>query len=66
MSEHEGKAVIVTGGAKGIGRAITLAFGQAGAHVACADIDDAAGAQIDALARDLPGTVRYCHRDVSQ
>ena len=66
MSEHEGKAVIVTGGAKGIGRAITLAFGQAGAHVACADVDDAAGAQVDALARDLPGTVRYCHRDVSQ
>ena len=65
MSENKDKAVIVTGGAKGIGQAISLAFAQEGAHVACADIDDAAGAEMATLAADLPGTVRYFHRDVA-
>ncbi len=66
MSENKDKAVIVTGGAKGIGRAICLAFAQEGAHVACADIDDAAGSEMDGLVAGLPGTVRYFHRDVAK
>ncbi len=65
MSENKDKVVIVTGGAKGIGRAICLAFAQEGAHVACADVDDASGAEMDGLAASLPGTVRYSHRDVA-
>ena len=43
MAEFDGKAVIVTGGAKGIGGGITRAFAAAGARVACVDVDAAAG-----------------------
>ncbi len=66
MSENKDKVVIVTGGAKGIGRAISLAFAQEGAHVACADVDDTAGTEMDMLAADLAGTVQYCHHDVAR
>lgn len=33
MGQFDGKVVVVTGGSRGIGRAIALAFGQAGARV---------------------------------
>lgn len=36
----EGKTAIVFGAANGIGRAITIAFAEAGANVVCADIDE--------------------------
>ncbi len=38
-----GKAVIITGGAMGIGRAAAIAFAREGAAVAVADVDSAAG-----------------------
>ena len=34
-----GKAALVSGAAGGIGRAISIAFAEAGAAVACCDID---------------------------
>ena len=37
-----GKSAVVTGAVNGIGRAIALAFAEAGAHVACVDLDRAA------------------------
>ncbi|HEY3291643.1 MAG TPA: 3-oxoacyl-ACP reductase family protein [Anaerolineae bacterium] len=51
----EGKNAIVTGGAAGIGKAITMAFAQEGANVAIADVQvekaQAVAAQITALGR---------------
>ena len=43
MTGFSGKVVVVTGGALGIGRAGALAFARAGASVAVADINQAAG-----------------------
>jgi NAD(P)-dependent dehydrogenase (short-subunit alcohol dehydrogenase family) len=39
--DFEGETVVVTGGASGIGRAVALAFGRAGATVVVADVREA-------------------------
>jgi 3-oxoacyl-[acyl-carrier protein] reductase len=41
--DHTNRVVAVTGAATGIGRAATMAFAQAGAHVVLLDVDDDAG-----------------------
>lgn len=66
MLEFQGKSVIVTGGANGIGRALCLAFAQAGAQVLCLDVDAAAGARLEAEAAGHPGTVIFFQADVTQ
>lgn len=66
MSEFSGKTVIVTGGAKGIGEAVTRAFAQAGADVFSADVDTAAGARIAAESASLPGSITYVNANVSE
>ena len=66
MNEFSGKTVIVTGGAKGIGEAVTRAFAQAGADVFSADVDTEAGARIEAESASLPGSITYVNADVSQ
>lgn len=65
MSNFTNKAVIVTGGGKGIGRAICLAFAHAGAHVLCADVDDPAGQALVDAAAGTGGKVVYQHADVA-
>jgi NAD(P)-dependent dehydrogenase (short-subunit alcohol dehydrogenase family) len=40
-----GKAALVSGAAAGIGRAISIAFAEAGADVACCDIDEAGASE---------------------
>ncbi len=66
MGEFSNKTVIVTGGAKGIGRAISLSFARAGANVACADVDEAAGAEITQAGKDAEGKLLFVKADVSQ
>ncbi len=44
MMRFEGRTVVVTGAASGIGRATAIRFGSEGAHVACLDVNEA-GAQ---------------------
>ena len=66
MSNFVDQVVIVTGGAKGIGRGICLAFAREGACVLCADVDEESGAQLAREAAGLAGEIRPHHADVSQ
>ena len=66
MTELQGKTAIVTGGSRGIGRAIALALGGAGARVAvtCTKQRQAAEAVAAAL-RDIGGEGRVYQFDVA-
>ncbi len=46
MNRVKGKTIIVTGGAVGIGRAISLILAQEGAKVAVTDLQDEAGHKV--------------------
>jgi len=61
-----GKVAVVTGGAKGIGRAICELLAQEGARVAITDIVDEAGEALAAQIRAHGGQARYWHMDVSR
>lgn len=62
MDAYLGKAVVVTGGARGIGAATAAALVDAGMVVVIADVLDAEG---DALAASLGAAARYVHLDVA-
>jgi NAD(P)-dependent dehydrogenase (short-subunit alcohol dehydrogenase family) len=67
MSEaFEGKVVIVTGAAHGIGRSTCALFGEHGARVVAADIDEENGEQTAALVRDAGGEAVFVRTDVSE
>jgi len=57
----DGRPAIVVGAALGIGRAIALAFADAGAKVACLDIDEAAAGETAAQIKKGGGTA-IAHR----
>jgi NAD(P)-dependent dehydrogenase (short-subunit alcohol dehydrogenase family) len=65
MSEFNHKIVIVTGGAKGIGRSSCLAFAEVGATVVCADSDAQAGEKIVADAMGLTGSIQFATVDMA-
>ena len=62
----EGKAIIVTGGAGGIGRAASLGFAAEGGRVLVADMDEAEGERTAALARQAGGQAVFERVDVSR
>ncbi len=57
---------IVTGGAGGMGRAISLAFSAAGSRVVVADLNDAAGAETVALVQAQGGQAVYVNTNVAK
>jgi len=61
----ENRIAIVTGSAKGIGRAIALRFGREGVNVVVADIDERAGQQVAQTIADAGGTAIAVSTDVS-
>ncbi|MBY0440352.1 MAG: SDR family NAD(P)-dependent oxidoreductase, partial [Burkholderiales bacterium] len=63
-AEFKGKVVLVTGPAKGMGRAITLAFARAGAGLSLAGRDTAAIEAVAAEARALGSDARVYRADL--
>ena len=65
MGRLDGRIAFVTGGARGIGRAIALKFAAEGATVTFADLDEAAGRTTadELAAKGLP--VTFCRADVT-
>jgi NAD(P)-dependent dehydrogenase (short-subunit alcohol dehydrogenase family) len=62
----EGKVVLVTGGASGIGRASCLAFAAEGARVVVADTAPEGGEETASLARQAGGEAIFVRADVSK
>jgi 2-hydroxycyclohexanecarboxyl-CoA dehydrogenase len=59
----DGKTVLVTGGASGIGKATVMAFARAGATVICADVNAAAG---EALKKEGNGKIDFVAVDMAK
>lgn len=62
----DGKVVVVTGAANGIGREICLAFSRSGAAVVCVDLDRQSGQQLQDEIVNAGGEALYVEADVSQ
>lgn len=61
----DGKRIIVTGAATGIGRATAHAVAARGARVAAFDVNDVDAAEVVAAIDRAGGSARYWHADVS-
>ncbi len=61
--KFDGKAVVLTGGATGIGRATALAFARAGAAVMIGDVDARAADTVAAIT-EAGGKAAFSHSDV--
>lgn len=62
---YAGRSALVTGGAGGMGRAIALAFADAGSSVVVSDVADEGGEETAALIRQAGGTAVFIHANVS-
>ena len=65
MERLAGKIAFVTGGARGIGRAIVEKFAAEGAQVTFGDVDEAAGRQTEAELSAAGVRAEFCRGDVS-
>jgi NAD(P)-dependent dehydrogenase (short-subunit alcohol dehydrogenase family) len=63
--DFSGEVAFITGASGGMGRAISVAFAEAGAKVVMADVDEAGGRQTERLARDAGGEATFVLADVS-
>jgi 3-oxoacyl-[acyl-carrier protein] reductase len=64
--EFKDKSIVVTGGTRGIGRAISLHFARLGARVTAAYLsNDAAAAELSCEAASLPGSITTVQADVA-
>ena len=60
-----GKVALVTGGASGIGEAVSELLAREGASVAVTDIDDLRGPELVARIRKAGGEATFWHQDVT-
>jgi len=65
MSEYGGRAVLVTGGALGIGKGLVEAFSRAGAMVAVGDVNEPASGELAEALRSRGGKAIAAIGDVS-
>lgn len=65
MDRLKDKVALVTGGAMGIGEAISRLMASEGARVAVTDLDDGHGEAVVAAIRERGGQAAYWHLDVS-
>ncbi len=65
MGRVQDKVAIVTGGAKGLGKATSILLAREGARVTVVDIDDAPGVEVEKEISGAGGSARYCHMDVT-
>ncbi len=65
-SRFDGRVALVTGGAGGMGRAIAVAFAEAGASVVVADLAVEQGSETAGLARAGGGVAEFVPTDVSK
>ena len=66
MYRLDGKTAIITGGGSGIGAQTARLFGQAGASVVLADLDDKKGSGVAAEITAAGGNAIYIHSDAAQ
>jgi len=64
MSSFTNKVVIVTGAANGIGKGIAYEYVKNGAYVVAADLDEEAGARLEAAIKQMGGKGEFVKTDV--